>query len=59
MTLEKSYTEPYEVGKPMYGDAIARVMESRNGQFKEGDLITGMLRWRLFGEITFNSYWLI
>jgi NADPH-dependent curcumin reductase CurA len=49
MTLEGSYTEPYEVGKPMYGDAIAKVLESRNSNFSEGDLISGMLRWRKFG----------
>merc|ERR1712230_36265 len=24
MTVEGSYTETYEVGKPMYGDAVAR-----------------------------------
>jgi NADPH-dependent curcumin reductase CurA len=49
MTLEGSYTEPYEVGKSMYGDAIAKVLESRNSQFNEGDLVSGMLRWRKFG----------
>jgi NADPH-dependent curcumin reductase CurA len=51
MTLEGSYTEPYEVGKPMYGDAIAKVLESRNSQFNEGDLVSGMLRWRKFGTL--------
>jgi NADPH-dependent curcumin reductase CurA len=33
----------------MYGDAIAKVLESRNSKFSEGDLISGMLRWRKFG----------
>jgi NADPH-dependent curcumin reductase CurA len=51
MTLEHSYTPPYEVGKPMYGDGIAKVVESRNPNFRQGDLISGILRWRKFDLI--------
>jgi len=52
MTMENSYTEPYEQGKPMYGDAIAKVVDSRNNSFKKGDLVMGMLNWRRFDAIT-------
>jgi NADPH-dependent curcumin reductase CurA len=55
MTVEGSYTESYEVGKPMYGDAIAKVLESRNSNFRPGDLISGMLRWRKFDVIKANE----
>ena len=56
MTVEGSYTETFQVGKPMYGDAIAKVLESRNSNFRPGDLISGMLRWRKFGtRLPFSS----
>jgi NADPH-dependent curcumin reductase CurA len=52
MTMENSYTEPYEQGKPMYGDAIAKVIDSRNNKFKKGDLVMGLLNWKKFDCIT-------
>jgi hypothetical protein len=46
----------------MYGDAIAKVLESRNSNFRPGDLISGMLRWRKFGTrlllLPLLSHWL-
>jgi NADPH-dependent curcumin reductase CurA len=48
MTMENSYTEPYEQGKPMYGDAIAKVIDSQNDNFKKGDLVMGLLNWKKF-----------
>ncbi len=35
MTVEGSYTETFQMGKPMYGDAIAKVLESRNCNFRQ------------------------
>lgn len=47
MELSKSYTERYEVGKCLYGDGIGRVINSKNGNFKEGDLVSSaMLSWK-------------
>jgi len=47
MELTKSYTQRYEVGKPLYGDGIGRVIDSKNGNFKEGDLVfSPMLSWK-------------
>ncbi|KAL8732722.1 MAG: hypothetical protein Q9181_003851 [Wetmoreana brouardii] len=39
----KSYSEPFELGKPITNSAVAKVLKSANSKFKEGDLITGML----------------
>lgn len=62
MELTKNFTERYEVGKCFYGDGIGRVcggqyaisylthvqvMNSKNGNFKEGDLVwSPMLHWK-------------
>lgn len=39
MELTKSYTSKYETGKVLYGDGLGVVMDSKNGRFKEGDLV--------------------
>lgn len=40
-----SYIEPFEVGKPLVGGAIAKVKKSKAKNFREGDLVSGMLPW--------------
>ncbi|KAL8693499.1 MAG: hypothetical protein Q9218_001688 [Villophora microphyllina] len=40
---KKSYSPPFELGKPITNSAVAKVLKSANSKFKEGDLITGML----------------
>lgn len=40
---KKSYSSPFELGKPICNSAVAIVLKSNNSRFKEGDLITGML----------------
>ncbi|ELR18025.1 oxidoreductase, zincbinding dehydrogenase superfamily protein [Acanthamoeba castellanii str. Neff] len=52
MTEVNSYTKPYEEGQPMYGDTIAKVIDSRNNNFNKGDYVMGMLNWRLFDVIS-------
>ncbi|HEY5371183.1 MAG TPA: NADP-dependent oxidoreductase [Hanamia sp.] len=42
----KSYTPPFETGKPLSGGVIAKVIESKSGNFKNGDIITGNLPWQ-------------
>lgn len=39
----KSYSPPFELGKPITNSAVAKVLKSANSKFSEGDLITGML----------------
>ncbi len=42
----KSYTPPFELGKPMQGGAIGEVVESRAEGLKAGDLVQHMAGWR-------------
>ncbi|MPZ85994.1 MAG: zinc-binding dehydrogenase [Actinophytocola sp.] len=42
----KSYTPPYELGKPLYGGAVGEVVESRVDGFVPGDLVLHGLGWR-------------
>ena len=39
----KSYSPPYDLGKPITNRAVAKVIKSKNGKFKEGDVVVGML----------------
>ncbi|WP_203308384.1 NADP-dependent oxidoreductase [Sphingomonas beigongshangi] len=42
----KSYTPPFELGKPMQGGAIGRVVESRSDRYREGDMVQHFAGWR-------------
>ncbi len=44
----KSYVPPFEVGEVISSGVVGEVVESRASQFEKGDLVTGMLGWRLF-----------
>lgn len=46
MNDAKSYATPFETGKPISGGVVAKVIESKSGNFKSGDIITGNLPWR-------------
>lgn len=48
MRDEKSYIEPFEIGKPLESGIIAEVVESNNKNFKKGDFVNGMLQWKQF-----------
>lgn len=39
----KSYSPPFDLGKPITNSTVAKVLKSDNQKFKEGDLVTGML----------------
>jgi NADPH-dependent curcumin reductase CurA len=41
-----SYVPPFQVGKPLEGGSVGRVIESKNDQFKAGDVVLNMLGWR-------------
>lgn len=42
----KSYVPPFQLGEPMEGGAVGRVVESRADGYAEGDLVQHMLGWR-------------
>ena len=46
MSDAKSYVEPFELNKPIHSGVIAKVLESKNDNFKEGDYVSGMLDWK-------------
>ena len=48
MRDEKSYIEPFEVGKPLESGIIAEVVESNNKNFEKGEFVNGMLQWKQF-----------
>jgi NADPH:quinone reductase len=43
----KSYIEPFEVGQVIKSSAVGDVIESRSPKFQPGDVVTGLLGWRL------------
>ena len=46
MTGVRTYVDPYEVGGPIDGGAVGRVVASRHAGFAEGDWVLSMLGWR-------------
>ena len=46
MNDAKSYVPPFEIGQPISGGVVARVIESKSNDFKIDDIVTGNLPWR-------------
>ncbi|MGU3293187.1 NADP-dependent oxidoreductase [Williamsia sp. M5A3_1d] len=46
MSAKKSYIDPYEVGEPMDGPAIGRIIDTRAQGFEVGDHVFHGLGWR-------------
>ena len=46
MTERKNYKPPFELGKPMEGSAIGKVIESKASEFAPGDIIRSDYGWR-------------
>jgi NADPH:quinone reductase len=46
MNDAKSYVPPFEIGKPLSGGVVAKVIESKSDNFKIGDVVSGNLPWR-------------
>jgi hypothetical protein len=42
----KSYVPPFEVGAPLQGGAVGKVVETRSPHFKEGETVFHMQGWR-------------
>ncbi len=41
----KSYSPPFRINEPIYGNAIGEIKESKSAGFKQGDLVRGILPW--------------
>ena len=48
MNDRKSYVPPFALNEVIVGAAVGEVLESRAADFKAGDIVTGMLGWRLY-----------
>jgi NADPH:quinone reductase len=46
MNEAKSYIPAFEIGKPLAGIVIAKVLQSKSGSFKIADVVVGMLPWQ-------------
>lgn len=46
MSDAKSYVPPFELNKPIHSGVIAKVLDSKNEKFSEGDYVSGMLDWK-------------
>jgi len=44
----RSYVPPFEVGEVIVSGVVGEVVESRAPEFAPGDIVTGMLGWRLY-----------
>jgi NADPH-dependent curcumin reductase CurA len=44
----RSYVPPFEVGQVIESVAVGEVIESRSPKLQPGDIVTGMLGWRLY-----------
>jgi NADPH-dependent curcumin reductase CurA len=42
----KSYVPPFQIGEPLEGGAVGKVVESRSPHFSEGDTVFHMYGWR-------------
>ena len=48
MNDRKSYVPPFALNEVITGAVVGEVVESRASNFQAGDIVTGMLGWRLF-----------
>ncbi len=52
MNDAKSYAPPFEIGKPIMGGVVAKVIKSNAANYKVDDLITGNLPWQQHCMVT-------
>ena len=55
MNDTKSYAPPFQVNAPVYGNAIAEIIESKSKNFKKGDLVKGTLSWATESVVNYKS----
>ena len=52
MRDEDSYITPFKLNEPLSSMVVAKIVESKNGEFQEGDHVSGMLQWKQFQKHT-------
>ena len=52
MNDAKSYAPPFEIGKPITGGVIAKVVKSKTIDFHENDIVTGNLPWQQYSIVS-------
>lgn len=55
MNDAKSYTQPFQIGKPIEGGVVAEVLETTSDKFEIGDIVLGGLPWRKHTIASENS----
>jgi NADPH-dependent curcumin reductase CurA len=48
----RSYVPPFQIGEVIRSGVVGEVIESRAPEFAPGDIVTGMLGWRLYNAAT-------
>jgi NADPH:quinone reductase len=51
----RSYVPPFEIGQVLSSGVVGEVTESRSPNFQPGDIVTGMLGWRLYNVAKANE----
>ncbi|MBU2996265.1 NADP-dependent oxidoreductase [Cellulophaga baltica] len=46
MSSAKSYVPPFELDKPISSGIVAKVIATKNENYKEGDFVSGLLEWK-------------
>ncbi|MCC4230566.1 NADP-dependent oxidoreductase [Zunongwangia profunda] len=52
MRDEDSYITPFKLNEPLSSMVVAKIVESKNDEFQEGDHVSGMLQWKQFQKHT-------
>src|ERR1700716_571152 len=47
----RSYVAPFQIGAVITSVVVGEVVESRSPEFQPGDIVTGMLGWRLYNVV--------
>ena len=47
MNDAKSYAPPFQIDQPIRGGVVAKVVDSKPGKFKTGDVVVGMFPWMI------------
>ncbi len=55
MNEGRSYVPPYELGRPIEGGVVAKVVSSKSDILKVGDLVTGIMPWATETNIAARS----
>ncbi|EHJ08527.1 NADP-dependent oxidoreductase [Staphylococcus simiae] len=52
MTKADSYVQPFEINAPIVSHIVGKVTQSNDSTFNKGDIVVGMLPWRIVNNVT-------